>query len=101
VPDRAAAAGGLLHEPGEVVERQVVQVGEYDVGVAAEEAAVMTRAVHVPYTVEQDEGGMWCAHAELRAGVGANGEGETAEAAVADLRDALEALIAEFGIPGE
>ena len=22
----------------------------------------MTRAVHVPYTVEQDEDGIWCAH---------------------------------------
>jgi predicted RNase H-like HicB family nuclease len=61
----------------------------------------MTRAVHVAYTVEQDEDGVWCAHAQLRPGVGANGEGETAEAAVADLRDALEALIAEFGVPDE
>ena len=25
----------------------------------------MTRAVHVPYTVEQDEDGVWCAHAQL------------------------------------
>jgi hypothetical protein len=37
----------------------------------------MTRAVHVPYTVEQDEDGVWCAHAQLRPGVGANGEGDT------------------------
>jgi predicted RNase H-like HicB family nuclease len=51
----------------------------------------MTRAVHVPYTVEQDEDGIWCAHAQLRPGVGANGVGDTAEAAVADLREALEA----------
>ena len=28
----------------------------------------MTRAVHVPYTVEQDEDGVWCAHAQLRPG---------------------------------
>jgi len=34
----------------------------------------MTRTVHVPYTVEQDEDGVWCAHAQLRPGVGANGE---------------------------
>jgi predicted RNase H-like HicB family nuclease len=54
----------------------------------------MTRAVHVPYTVEQDEDGIWCAHAQLRPGVGANGEGDTAEAAVADLREALEGLVA-------
>ncbi len=57
----------------------------------------MTRAVHVPYTVEQDEDGIWCA--QLRPGVGANGEGNTAEAAVADLREALEGLVAEFGAP--
>ena len=57
--------------------------------------------VHVPYTVEQDEDGIWCAHAQLRPGVGANGEGDTANAAVADLREALEALIADFGAPEE
>jgi len=50
----------------------------------------MTRAVHVPYTVEQDEDGVWCAHAQPRPGVGANGEGET-----------LEGLVAEFGAPDE
>jgi predicted RNase H-like HicB family nuclease len=61
----------------------------------------MTRAVHVPYTVGQDEDGIWCAHAQLRPGVGANGEGDTANAAVADLREALEPLIAEFGAPEE
>ena len=57
--------------------------------------------VHVPYTVGQDEDGVWCAHAQLRPGVGANGEGETPEAAVADLREALKGLIAEFGPPDE
>jgi predicted RNase H-like HicB family nuclease len=61
----------------------------------------MSRALHVPYTVEQDEDGVWCAHGQLRPGVGANGEGGTAEAAIADLREALEALIAEFGAPQE
>jgi predicted RNase H-like HicB family nuclease len=61
----------------------------------------MTRAVHIPYTVEQDEDGVWCADAQLRPGVGANGEGDTREAAVADLREALEGLIAEFGAPQE
>jgi predicted RNase H-like HicB family nuclease len=61
----------------------------------------MTRAVHVPYTVEQDEDGVFCAYAQLRPGVGANGEGDTREAAVADLREALEGLIAEFGVPQE
>ncbi len=61
----------------------------------------MTRAVHVPYTVEQDEDGVWCAHAQLRPGVGANGEGTTAASAIADLREALTGLIAEFGAPEE
>jgi predicted RNase H-like HicB family nuclease len=61
----------------------------------------MTRAVHVPYTAEHDEDGVWCAHAQLRPGMGANGEGDTREAAVADLREALEGLIAEFCAPQE
>ena len=51
--------------------------------------------------IEQDEDGVWCAHAQLRPGVGAHGEGETAEAAIADLREALAGLIAEFGVPDE
>ena len=61
----------------------------------------MTRAVHIPYTVDQDEDGVWCAHAQLRPGVGASGEGDSREAAIADLREALEGLIAEFGPPQE
>ena len=61
----------------------------------------MNRAVHIPYVVEQDEDGVWCAHAQLRPGVGAHGEGETAEAAIEDLREALSALVAEFGAPEE
>jgi predicted RNase H-like HicB family nuclease len=61
----------------------------------------MTRSVHVLYTIDQDEDGVWCAHAQLRPGVGAHGEGETAEAAIADLREALAGLIAEFGVPDE
>ncbi|MBI1758466.1 MAG: hypothetical protein HYR62_04480 [Actinobacteria bacterium] len=61
----------------------------------------MSRTVHVAYAVEQDEDGVWCTHAQLRPGVGANGEGDTADAAVADLREALLGLIAEFGAPDE
>jgi len=61
----------------------------------------MTRSVHVPYTVEQDEDSVWCAHAQLRPSVGANGEGDTAEAAIADLREALVRLVAECGAPDE
>jgi predicted RNase H-like HicB family nuclease len=63
--------------------------------------SVVTRVVHVPYAVEQDEDGIWCASAQLRPGVGAVGDGPTAEAAVADLRDALGALLAEVGPPDE
>jgi predicted RNase H-like HicB family nuclease len=61
----------------------------------------MTRVVHLPYTVEQDEDGVWCAHAQLRPGVVANGDGPTREAAIADLREALTALMREFGVPDE
>ena len=61
----------------------------------------MSKAVHVPCTVEQDDDGVWCAHAQLRPGVGANGEGDSREAAIADLREALIGLIAEFGAPDE
>lgn len=61
----------------------------------------MTRAVHVPYIVEQDEDGVWCARAQLRPGVGAHGEGEISDAAVADLREALTGLLEEFGAPDE
>ena len=40
---------------------------------------MIIKAVHVPYTVEEDEDGVWCAHAQLRPSVGANGEGATRE----------------------
>lgn len=59
------------------------------------------RTVHVPYTLKQDEDGVWCAAAQLRPGVGAVGDGETPEAALDDLRDALQALLAEVGPPDE
>lgn len=60
-----------------------------------------SRDIHVPYVVEQDEDGVWCAHAQLRPGVGAHGEGDTPEAAADDLREALAGLVEEFGIPDE
>ena len=59
------------------------------------------RTVHLPYTLEQDEDGVWCAAAQLRPGVGAVGDGETPEAALDDLREALQALLAEVGPPDE
>ena len=55
----------------------------------------------MPYAVERDEDGVWCAHAQLRPGVGAHGEGDLPEAAVADRREALTGLVEEFGIPDE
>jgi predicted RNase H-like HicB family nuclease len=61
----------------------------------------VTRVVHVPYVVEQDEDGVWCASAQLRPGVAAFGDGPTREEAVADLRAGLELLIEEVGIPDE
>ncbi|WP_101832954.1 type II toxin-antitoxin system HicB family antitoxin [Frankia canadensis] len=61
----------------------------------------MTRVVHVPYAIEQDEDGVWCASAQLRPGVGAVGDGPTREAALEDLRAALEVLLAEVGPPDE
>jgi predicted RNase H-like HicB family nuclease len=57
--------------------------------------------VHVPYTIEQDEDGVWCGSATLRPGVAAFGYGPTREAAFADLREGLELLIEEVGIPEE
>jgi predicted RNase H-like HicB family nuclease len=54
----------------------------------------------VPYTLKQDEDGVWCASAQLRPG-GAVGDGATADEAIADLRDALTALIEEAGVPQE
>jgi predicted RNase H-like HicB family nuclease len=61
----------------------------------------MSRTVHVPYVLEQDEDGVWCAHAQLRPGVGAHGDGDTPEEALNELRIALGGLIEEFGPPQE
>jgi hypothetical protein len=44
---------------------------------------------------------VWCASAQLRPGVGAVGDGATADEAITDLRDALTALIEEVGVPQE
>jgi hypothetical protein len=53
---------------------------------------------HVPYILEQDEDGIWCASARLRPAAGVVGDGLTAEAAVADLCEALIALAQEVGL---
>jgi predicted RNase H-like HicB family nuclease len=57
------------------------------------------RTVHVPYTLEQDEDGIWCAHAWLGASGGANGYGASPDEAIADLREAVQMVIDEDGIP--
>lgn len=59
------------------------------------------RTVTVPVIVERDEDGVWCAHAQLRPGIGAHGEGDSEEEALDDLRGALVGLIEEFGVPRE
>ena len=58
---------------------------------------VVDRVVHVPYTVEQDETGWWAAHARCPAVV--QTARAAAEEAVADLREALDGWLAEFGVP--
>ena len=62
---------------------------------------VVTRVVHVPDVVEQDEDGVWCASAQLRPCVGAVGNGATQEEAISGLRGALEALLDVVGPPDE
>jgi len=54
---------------------------------------LVSRVVHVPYTLDQDEDGVWCASALIRPGVGAVGDGATPEVALADLREGLAALL--------
>lgn len=63
--------------------------------------ASVTRLVHTPSSVEQDEDGVWCAHAAVAPGVGAHGEGDDPDAALADLHDALTGLLREYDKPNE
>jgi hypothetical protein len=53
--------------------------------------------VRIRYVVEQDEDGFWCAHAQVRPGVAAFGDGLTREAALDDLRTGLAALLSVAG----
>ena len=54
--------------------------------------------IFVPYSVERDEDGVWCAHAWLGASGGAHGEGASRADAVADLREAVLMVLDEDGI---
>ena len=60
----------------------------------------MSREVHVPYTVGQDEDGVWCAHAYVGR-VGCNGVGDTRDEALADLREAVLMVLEDDGAPEE
>lgn len=60
-----------------------------------------SRTIHVPYAVERDEDGVWCARAQLHPGVVAYGDGDTEQAAIDDLREGIVGLVEEFGFPNE
>lgn len=62
-------------------------------------ADTASTTVRVPYTVERDEDGVWCAHAWLGSSGGANGNGATRDEAVDDLREAVRMVLAEDGVP--
>lgn len=55
--------------------------------------------VLVPITVEQDEDGAWCAHADLGPLGGANGEGGSRDEAIADVREAIALVFEVDGVP--
>jgi predicted RNase H-like HicB family nuclease len=57
------------------------------------------REITVPFTVGQDENGDWYAAAALTPDAFANGEGDTREAAIEDLRAAIVLLAEEVGVP--
>ena len=59
------------------------------------------RAVHVPVTVEQDEDWAWCAHAWLGSSGGANAYGDPREEPLARLREAVQMVLDEDGVPPE
>lgn len=61
----------------------------------------MSRVVHVPYTVEQDEDGVWFARAQLRPDASAYGQGDSRDAAIEDLREGVLFLIEDLGVPDE
>jgi predicted RNase H-like HicB family nuclease len=59
----------------------------------------LQRDITVPFTIEQDENGTWCASAALTPDSFANGEGATREAAIEDLKEAIATLADVVGVP--
>jgi predicted RNase H-like HicB family nuclease len=59
----------------------------------------LQRNITVPFIIEQDENGVWCAEAALTPKSFANGEGATPEAAIEDLKEAIAALAESVGVP--
>jgi predicted RNase H-like HicB family nuclease len=59
----------------------------------------LQRELQIPFTVEQDENGHWCAAAALTPDAFANGEGGTREEAIEDLREAIALLVETVGVP--
>jgi predicted RNase H-like HicB family nuclease len=59
----------------------------------------LQRELHIPFTVEQDENGDWCAAAALTPDAFANGQGGTREDAIEDLREAIALLAETVGVP--
>ena len=60
----------------------------------------MQREITVPFTIAEDtEDGGWTAAAALTPDAFANGEGETREAAIEDLKAAIALLVEEVGVP--
>lgn len=55
--------------------------------------------LHVPYVVEQDEDGTWVAEAAFTPDIFVQGEGDTREAAIEDLRTSITQAAADSGIP--
>ena len=53
----------------------------------------MSRVYQVPYTVEQDEDGVWCAEAHAGIAGVAFGQGSSRQEALADLREGLSLLL--------
>jgi hypothetical protein len=59
----------------------------------------LRRDITVPFTIEQDENGVWCAEAALSPKSFANGSGPSPEAAIEDLKEAVAILAETIGVP--